>query len=65
MKMQCSSFGNDVNFSSSRVLKSDRVTDFYCQRFTDIVLMLGRAYQWENCLTTTNIGSFVVGPTKL
>jgi len=26
----------------------------YYQRFTDIVLMLSRAYQWENCLTTTS-----------
>ena len=22
--------------------------------FTDIVFKLGRAYRWENCLTTTN-----------
>ena len=27
---------------------------FYYQRFTDIVLKLGRAYQWENCIKTTN-----------
>jgi len=30
-----------------------RVSD-NSQRFTGIALKLGRAYQWENCLTTTN-----------
>jgi len=58
MKMQL--FRNDVIFSSSRVLVSDNckqsitVWFFTINVFTDIVLKLGRAYQWENCLTATN-----------
>ena len=44
MKIQL--FGNDVIFSSSRVSVSDNckqsiLSDFYCKRFTDIVLKLG------------------------
>ena len=56
MKMQCTCFGNDVNFSSSRVLnlKSDNckqsitvwflLSVFYWHRFNAWY----RAYQWEN-----------------
>jgi len=43
--MQCTSFGNDVIFSSLRVLVSinckQSITHRYYQRFTDIVLKLG------------------------
>ena len=48
-------------FSSSRVSVSDNCKQsitgglfFTINDFTDIVLKLGSAYQWENCLTVTN-----------
>ena len=50
MKMQCTSFGNDIIISSSHVIISDNCKEsitvwfFYCQRFSDIVLKLGRTY---------------------
>jgi len=59
--MQMQLFGNDVIFSLSCVLVSDNckqsITVWFFTinvLFTDSVLKLGRAYQCENCLTTTN-----------
>jgi len=37
---------------------------FYYQHFTDIVLKLGRAYQWEKSMGKL-YDKLLVGPTKL
>ena len=62
MKMQCSIFSEMMSFLSSRVSVSGNCKQsitvwFFTMnvlRITDIVVKLGRTYQWENCLTTTN-----------
>jgi len=42
MKMQCTSFGNEVNFSSSRVLKSDN-----CQQSITVWFFLLSTFYWH------------------
>ena len=63
MKMQCTNFGNDVNFSSSRVLKSDN-----CKQSITVRFFINNVFNARYGLPMEKLSyndKLLVGPTKL